>query len=133
MGTDIEALLGEEAESLLRYRSLTGVGDVLTRRGPGYVDEVLASSDRPPRVLVNFQRMLGAGRLGGTGYVSILPVDQGVEHSAAASFAPTLATSIRWRSSASPSRAAATPSPPHWACSASPPAATPTTSLSSSS
>ena len=87
--TDIEALLGSEAEFLLGYRSPTGVAELLTWPGPGYVDEVLAGSDRSPRVLVNFQRMLDAGRLAGTGYLSILPVDQGVEHSAAASFAPS--------------------------------------------
>lgn len=87
--TDIAALLGSEAEFLLGYRSPTGVAELLTRPGPGYVDEVLAGSDRSPRVLVNFQRMLDSGRLAGTGYLSILPVDQGVEHSAAASFAPS--------------------------------------------
>ena len=88
MRTDIAALLGDDAESLLAHRSPTGIGELLTRPGPGYVDEILAGSDRSPRVLVQFQRMLDAGRLGGTGYLSILPVDQGVEHSAAASFAP---------------------------------------------
>ena len=87
MGTDIEELLGDQAEFLLSYRSPTGVGELLAGPGPGYVDEVLAGSDRSPRVLVNFQRMLDSGRLGGTGYLSILPVDQGIEHSAAASFA----------------------------------------------
>ena len=84
---DIEAVLGEEADFLLSYRSPTGVADFLTVPGPGYVERVLAHSDRSPRVLVAFERMLSAGRLAGTGYVSILPVDQGVEHSAAASFA----------------------------------------------
>jgi class I fructose-bisphosphate aldolase len=56
--------------------------------GPDFIDRVLAISDRPPRVLGSIQSMLNAGRLGGTGYVSILPVDQGIEHSAGASFAP---------------------------------------------
>ncbi|GAA2560499.1 class I fructose-bisphosphate aldolase [Pseudonocardia hydrocarbonoxydans] len=84
---DIEALLGADAESLLDYRSPTGIAELLTTPGPGYVDRVLAASDRSPRVLVAFERMLGHGRLGGTGYLSILPVDQGIEHSAGASFA----------------------------------------------
>ena len=56
--------------------------------GPDYVDRVMAVSDRTPRVLANMQRMFNHGRLGGTGYLSILPVDQGIEHSGAASFAP---------------------------------------------
>ena len=82
-----DAVLAGEAEFLLSYRSPTGVADFLTVPGPGYVERVLADSDRSPRVLVAFERMLSHGRLAGTGYVSILPVDQGVEHSAAASFA----------------------------------------------
>ena len=84
---DIEALLGADAESLLDYRSPTGIAELLTTPGPSYVDRVLGASDRSPRVLVAFERMLGHGRLGGTGYLSILPVDQGIEHSAGASFA----------------------------------------------
>lgn len=60
----------------------------LTLPGPDFVDRVLVPSDRPPMVLRNFQQILGTGRLAGTGYVSILPVDQGIEHSAGASFAP---------------------------------------------
>jgi class I fructose-bisphosphate aldolase len=87
VGIDLEELLGSEADDLLSYRSPSGLADLLTTPGPGYVDRVLAPSDRPPRVLVNVQRMLDHGRLAGTGYLSILPVDQGVEHSAAASFA----------------------------------------------
>lgn len=87
MGIDLEELLGSEAERLLSYRSPTGLADLLSVPGPGYVDRTLAASDRPTRVLVNAQRMLDHGRLAGTGYLSILPVDQGVEHSAAASFA----------------------------------------------
>src|ERR687895_810888 len=59
--------------------------------GPDFVDRVLVASDRPVTVLRNFQTMLNHGRLAGTGYVSILPVDQGVEHSAGASFAPNAA------------------------------------------
>ena len=87
MTTDIEQLLGADAAELLTYRSPTGLGELLTPPGPDYVDRVLGPSDRPPRVLVNVQRMLDHGRLAGTGYLSILPVDQGIEHSAAASFA----------------------------------------------
>src|SRR5207253_3978297 len=56
--------------------------------GPDYIDRVHAASDRPTRVLASLQSVFNTGRLAGTGYLSILPVDQGVEHSAAASFAP---------------------------------------------
>src|SRR5262249_30891131 len=56
--------------------------------GPDFIDRVWLQSDRPTRVLRNLQMLLGSGRLAGTGYVSILPVDQGIEHSAGASFAP---------------------------------------------
>lgn len=84
----IEELLGEEAEDLLTHKCETISKDKLHLPGPSYVDDILESSDRSPRVLRNLQTLLNNGRLGGTGYVSILPVDQGVEHSGGASFAP---------------------------------------------
>lgn len=80
-------LLGDEADALLNCEC--GVSsDMLHPPGPDYIDRVFSLTDRSPAVLRNFQQILDAGRLGGTGYVSILPVDQGVEHSAGASFAP---------------------------------------------
>lgn len=84
----IEELLGDEAEDLLTHDCETISKDRLHLPGPSYVDDILESSDRSPRVLRNLQTLLDNGRLGGTGYVSILPVDQGIEHSAGASFAP---------------------------------------------
>jgi class I fructose-bisphosphate aldolase len=83
----IEELLGHEAESLLQHRCIVGA-DQLHLPGPDFVSRVVGESDRSPAVMVNLQRMFGHGRLGGTGYLSILPVDQGIEHSAGASFAP---------------------------------------------
>ena len=85
---DIEAILGEDAESLLRHESKGIPKEDLILPGPDFVDRVVAWTDRPVPVLRNLQSLFGNGRLGGTGYVSILPVDQGIEHSAAASFAP---------------------------------------------
>jgi len=86
--TDIQGLLGDQAESLLTHQSKGIPADDLYLPGPDFVDRVLALSDRSPQVLRNLQALLDHGRLGGSGYVSILPVDQGIEHSAAASFAP---------------------------------------------
>ena len=86
--TDIEALLGEEAEDLLQFRSETFPLESLHLPGPDFIDRVLVHSDRNVQTLRNLQGMFNHGRLGGTGYVSILPVDQGIEHSAGASFAP---------------------------------------------
>jgi class I fructose-bisphosphate aldolase len=85
---DIPSLLGDEAESLLEHESKGIPGGDLHLPGPDYIDRVFARTDRSPRVLRNLQSLFGHGRLAGTGYVSILPVDQGIEHSAAASFAP---------------------------------------------
>jgi class I fructose-bisphosphate aldolase len=85
---DIQSLLGDDAEALLTHESKTIGRDELTVPGPDYIERVLAQSDRSPQVLRNLQSLFDHGRLGGTGYVSILPVDQGIEHSAAASFAP---------------------------------------------
>ncbi|GGY76798.1 class I fructose-bisphosphate aldolase [Marinobacter zhanjiangensis] len=85
---DIEKILGDEAESLLGYECRGISRNHLHLPGGDYVYRVLADSDRSNAVLRNLQTILGHGRLGNTGYVSILPVDQGVEHSAGASFAP---------------------------------------------
>ncbi|MCG6941276.1 MAG: class I fructose-bisphosphate aldolase [Thiohalocapsa sp.] len=86
--TDIVQLLGDEAPDLLEHRCEGIPQSMLHLPGPDFIDRVLAQSDRRPGVLRNLQAMFDHGRLGGTGYMSILPVDQGVEHSAGASFAP---------------------------------------------
>ena len=88
MPTNIREILGPEADSLLNYESKTVSRNVLHLPGPDFVDRVVAATDRNPATLRNYQLMLNTGRLGGTGFVSILPVDQGIEHSAGASFAP---------------------------------------------
>ncbi len=85
---DIHSLLGDEADALLSHESKGIPAADLTKPGPDFVDRVFGLSDRSPQVLRNLQGLFDHGRLGGTGYVSILPVDQGLEHSAAASFAP---------------------------------------------
>jgi fructose-bisphosphate aldolase, class I len=85
---DLHALLGADADSLLNH-SCSGVPqDSLTLPGPDFIDETFAISDRSPNVLRNLGLLYNSGRLAGTGYISILPVDQGIEHSGAASFAP---------------------------------------------
>lgn len=86
--TDIQALLGDEAEQLLTYECKGIPKEDLVLPGSDIVDRVYRDSDRSPQVLRNLQAMFAAGRLGCTGYLSILPVDQGIEHSGAASFAP---------------------------------------------
>lgn len=88
MALQIRELLGSEADNLLSYQAKGFNRNQLHLPGPDFVDRVLTASDRPANVLRHFQRILNHGRLAGTGYVSILPVDQGVEHSAGASFAP---------------------------------------------
>jgi len=85
---DIQALLGDEAESLLTYDAKGIPKEDLHLPGPDFVDRIFAQSDRNPQVLRNLNLLFNSGRLAGTGYLSILPVDQGIEHSAAASFAP---------------------------------------------
>jgi fructose-bisphosphate aldolase, class I len=87
-GTYIEQLLGDEAEDLLTHRCETIPAERLTLRSPRWVDDEVGASDRPAPVMRALQSMLDHGRLAGTGYMSILPVDQGIEHSAGASFAP---------------------------------------------
>ncbi|NCG22198.1 MAG: class I fructose-bisphosphate aldolase [Rhodobacterales bacterium] len=84
----ISQLLGDEAQSLLEHKCTTMPADKLHLPGPDFVDRIWALSDRKMPVLNNLQRVYNSGRLAGTGYVSILPVDQGIEHSAGASFAP---------------------------------------------
>ncbi len=84
----IAQLLGSEADDLLGYTARGFAKEHLHLPGPDFVDRVLSSSDRPVNVLRHFQLIVNTGRLGGTGYVSILPVDQGIEHSAGSSFAP---------------------------------------------
>lgn len=86
--TRIHDLLGAEADDLLTYRAKGFPKDSLHLPGPDFVDRVVAGTDRSPQVLRSMQQILGHGRLAGTGYVSVLPVDQGIEHSAGASFAP---------------------------------------------
>ena len=86
--TDIQGLLGDAAGSLLDHVCRGIPKDMLHLPGPDFIDRVVTHSDRGPRVLRNLQALFDHGRLGGTGYMSILPVDQGVEHSAGASFAP---------------------------------------------
>ena len=82
-----EQILGPDADSLLRHECKTIPKSALLLPGPDYVDRAYAGSDRPTRVLTALQALMNHGRLAGTGYVSILPVDQGIEHSAGASFA----------------------------------------------
>jgi len=86
----IESILGDEA-SLLAHQCRTIPRESLHLPGPDFVDRILTPTDRPPRVLGSLQWLFDTGRLSRTGYVSILPVDQGIEHSAGASFAPNTA------------------------------------------
>ena len=86
--TDIVQLLADEAEYLLHHRCAGIPGTSLHLPGSDYIDRVVAMKDRKPAVLCSLQRLYGHGRLKDTGYLSLLPVDQGVEHSAGASFAP---------------------------------------------
>ena len=85
---DISQMLKDEAADLLQYRCTGILKESLHLPGPDYVDRVVAIKDRKPGVLRSMQALYGHGRLTNTGYLSILPVDQGVEHSAGASFAP---------------------------------------------
>ena len=84
---DIQKLLGKDADGLLNHKCKTIPKKQLHLPGPDYIDRVWIDSDRTPNVLRNMQDLFNHGRLAGTGYVSILPVDQGIEHSAGASFA----------------------------------------------
>jgi fructose-bisphosphate aldolase, class I len=84
----IEELLGDDAADLLRHESTGVPASTLHLPGPDFIDRVFLDTDRSSATLRNLQWMMNMGRLAGTGYVSILPVDQGIEHSAGASFAP---------------------------------------------
>jgi len=81
-------VLGKEAEELLSHECKTISKEMLHRPGPDYIDRVFVQSNRSPQVLRSLATLFGHGRLANTGYLSILPVDQGIEHSAGASFAP---------------------------------------------
>ncbi|MFO0859472.1 MAG: class I fructose-bisphosphate aldolase [Phycisphaerales bacterium] len=85
---NVRDVLGTDAASLLSYESKTVSKNQLHLPGPDFIDRVFSQTDRNVPTLRNFQTILNTGRLAGTGYVSILPVDQGIEHSAGASFAP---------------------------------------------
>jgi fructose-bisphosphate aldolase, class I len=84
----IQEILGADAAGLLSHQCKTISKDKLHLPGPDFIDRIFVGSDRPTRALVSLQQLFSAGRLAKTGYVSILPVDQGIEHSAGASFAP---------------------------------------------
>jgi class I fructose-bisphosphate aldolase len=87
MSNKIIDLLGKEGEDLLNHKCVFPT-DQLHLPGPDFVDRIFVPSDRPINVIKNLQWLLRHGRLSGTGYLSILPVDQGIEHSGASSFAP---------------------------------------------
>ena len=88
MSSKIIEYLGADATSLLEHQCKTVSKDILHLPGPDYVERIVSASDRSPVVMRNMQTIFNTGRLGGTGYLSILPVDQGIEHTAGASFAP---------------------------------------------
>src|SRR5947208_456017 len=88
MHAELEQLLGDGAQSLLQHHCKTIPKERLHLPGPDFVDRVYAQTDRPAAVLRSLAQIFNHGRLAGTGYLSILPVDQGIEHSAGASFAP---------------------------------------------
>jgi class I fructose-bisphosphate aldolase len=85
--TNVRELLGSEADSLLTYKSKTISSSQIHAPGPQFIDDIFGISDRNPQVLRSLGSLFGSGRLGGTGYLSILPIDQGIEHSGGASFA----------------------------------------------
>ncbi len=84
----IEQYLGGDSKYYLEHKCTTIDKGMLTLPSPNYVDDVFTLTDRPNNVLRNYNSLLNSGRLAGTGYISILPVDQGIEHTASASFAP---------------------------------------------
>ena len=88
MAVKVAEILGDEAKSLLEHKCETIAKEDIHLPGPDFVDRIFTISDRSSNVLRNLQNVFDHGRLAGTGYISILPVDQGIEHSAAASFAP---------------------------------------------
>jgi fructose-bisphosphate aldolase, class I len=84
----VTELLGDKAEYLLEHECKTIGKDSLHAPGPDFIERVVSNTNRNPKVLRNLQQLFNHGRLSGTGYLSVLPVDQGIEHSAGASFAP---------------------------------------------
>jgi fructose-bisphosphate aldolase, class I len=88
MALHLEEILGSEARSLLEHRCKGIPKDKIYIPNGNWISEIVANSDRPPQVLRSLQSLMNHGRLAGTGYTSIFPVDQGIEHSAGASFAP---------------------------------------------
>ena len=84
----IRQILGDNHKHLLEYKSETLPASKLQKPGGSHIDDVFVNSDRSPQVLRNLATLYNSGRLGGTGYLSILPVDQGIEHTAGSSFAP---------------------------------------------
>ena len=88
MGLDIQQLLGADADALLNHTCTTISKDQLHLPGANFIDDVFAQTNRNTQTLMNLQTIYGNGRLGNSGYMSILPVDQGIEHSGGASFAP---------------------------------------------
>src|SRR5690606_18006054 len=87
MAKNMSEILGKDAEFLLQHKSKTISKDSLHLPGPQYVDDIYAQSNRNPQVLRSLQQLFSTGRLANTGFLSILPIDQGIEHSAGASFA----------------------------------------------
>jgi class I fructose-bisphosphate aldolase len=88
MALDYQEILGSESKTLLEHKCTAIPRESIYTRGPNWIDEVMVNTSRSPAVLRNLQLIMNTGRLAGTGYVSIFPVDQGIEHSAGASFAP---------------------------------------------
>ncbi|MCH2100461.1 MAG: class I fructose-bisphosphate aldolase [Planctomycetes bacterium] len=86
--SEIQSVLGDQAESLLGHNCQTIDKSRLHLPGPDFIDRIHSASDRPTRALNGMSALMNHGRLAGTGYISILPVDQGIEHTAGASFAP---------------------------------------------
>lgn len=87
MARNIADLLGKDAESLLKHKSKTISKEQIHLPGPDFVDRIFTATNRNTQVLRSLQTLFGTGRLANTGYLSILPIDQGIEHSAGASFA----------------------------------------------
>ena len=87
MARNITDLLGKDADYLLKHQSKTILKDQLHTPSPDFVDKVFTQTNRNTQVLRSLQALFGTGRLANTGFVSILPIDQGIEHSAGASFA----------------------------------------------
>src|SRR5690348_4246448 len=85
--TNVRELLGNEADALLSYKSKTIPSSQIHLPGPSFIDDIFGPSNRTPQVLRSLGSLLGTGRLARTGFLSILPIDQGIEHSGGASFA----------------------------------------------